>query len=121
MDPVLISVGSLLVAIVLALVQVRKFFVERRDQLHNEAAGLVKAPAERQSIIIGGAETAVKVLETALNRAYADYEKQQLLNETLKAKVREYELRIEKLERTNRELEYRLSLVERDQREEDSS
>jgi len=65
----LISLGSLIVAGTLALL---RYWEYRRDAKRAYEAGMVetfKAPAERDSIIIGGAQQAVQLLRDALSDA----------------------------------------------------
>lgn len=69
-----VAVGSLLVSTSVALIQVRKAFVERRQEREERARrerersqDQVKAHAERDAIITTSAQTAVVVLERTLH------------------------------------------------------
>jgi len=96
---VFLSIGSLLVAALLAIIQLRKHLAERTQSRHKDAAIVVKAGAERESIIISGAEKAVSLLERSLTQAYLDYEKRGQTIDLLTAKITVLELTIEDLKR----------------------
>lgn len=70
----LISLGSLAVALVLASIQIIKHVRESRDEERAQAAALILAPAEKADLLVSSATKAVELLERQLNRSYAERE-----------------------------------------------
>lgn len=106
---ILITVISSTIA---AGITLYRFAREHRQNRRQDKSFETKAEAEKGQIFLQGAESAVLVLEKALNIAYATNEHMQVerdaeraRNEALRAKVYEQEVQIRELQHRVAELE----------------
>lgn len=66
MDPLLLSVISVTIAVAMAVIQIRKYFSDKKSADRADMEKEFRAPAERDSIIISGAKEVVAVLRETL-------------------------------------------------------
>ena len=104
MEPAsLIAVGSLLLSIVLGAFQAIKYVQELKDRKELATNNATKAEAERDTIVVKGAEGALLMMQGML--------------EVAKLSEGELRIRVRELENENREKERRLAELERKVRE----
>jgi hypothetical protein len=102
----------------LGLITLLKFLKERKEAKSLQNSATLKAPAEKDVIIVTGAQSAVLMMEQAAkaareeaDRYRADLDKSRRENEVLKEKLRNKDDKIDELEDKLRDIELQLKQV----------
>lgn len=90
MDPLIVSVISIAIAVAMAAIQIRKYFADKRLAERADMEREFRGPAERDAIIISGAKDVVSVLRATLHDKVAEID-------DLKARVRFLEQELARL------------------------
>jgi len=113
-----LTVGGFILSVTLGLVTLLKFIKERRDAKEVKDVAAIKAPAEKDVIIVTGAQSAVLMMEQAAkaareeaDRYRADLDRVRTDNDVLKEKIRVRDEKIDELEDKLRILEQELTKV----------
>lgn len=100
-----LTLFGFLLSVTLGIITLTKFFKERRDAKEVKDAANLKAPAEKDVIIVTGAQSAVLMMEQAAkaareeaDRAQAQLEKERARNVELEEKLRIRDVKIDELE-----------------------
>lgn len=111
---VIIAFASMVVAGFLAVLRYREYKRDKDLALRAGKQDEVKAPAERDSIIVGGATQAVQLLREALDTAAADIAKVRRERDEMVARLAQAELLLADYKAANADLSARIGFLEKE-------
>jgi peptidoglycan hydrolase CwlO-like protein len=103
-----LTVGGFTLSVVLGIVTLLKFLKERSDSKEVKDAANLKAPAEKDVIIVTGAQSAVLMMEQAAKAARDEADRKQVELDRANAKINELEEKIKSRDDKIDELEAQL-------------
>jgi chromosome segregation ATPase len=113
-----LTFAGFLLSATLGLITLLKFLKERKEAKSLQNSAVLKAPAEKDVIIVTGAQSAVLMMEQAAkaareeaDRYKADLDRSRLENEALKEKLRSKDEKIDELQEKVRDIALQLKQV----------
>lgn len=90
-----LTTGGFVLSVLLGVVTFLKFMKERRDARSVSDAAMMKAPAEKDVIIVTGAQSAVLMMEQAAKAARDEADRKQVELDRANAKISDLEQKIQ--------------------------